>query len=185
MNLMNNGLRFMHNIGYVINLNIRIYYSGVLRRVCHFIPYYSITILFKTYIMNSIFHTSHFVSNIRHIINMNIRIYYSGAPRRSGAPRHVCHIILYYIIIILFKRHITNLVNNELQFMNNIGYVINLNIRIYYGGAPRRSGTPRRICHFIPYYIIIIPFKTYIINSYITIHEQYRVHRQPEYTYLL
>ena len=110
MTLINNEFQFMNNIGYIINLNIRIYYSGAPRRsgaprcVSHFIPYYSITILFKTYIMNSIFYTSHFVSNIRHIINMNICIYYSGAPRRSGAPRCVCHFIPYYIIIILGGR---------------------------------------------------------------------------------
>ena len=102
MNLMNNGLRFMNNIGYVINLNICIYYSGAPRRVCHFIPYYSIIILFKTYIMNSIFYTSHFVSNIRHVINMNIRIYYSGAPRRAGAPRCVCHFGSFSIYAIQF-----------------------------------------------------------------------------------
>ena len=100
-------------------------------------------------------------------VDLVIHIYYSGAPRRAGAPRHICHFIPYYIIIILFKRQIMNLVNNELQFMNNIGYVINLNIRIYYGGAPRPSGAPRHVCHFILYYIIIIPFKTYIINSII------------------
>ena len=114
--------------------------------------------------MNNIIYTLHFVSNIRYIINLNIYIYYSGAPRRGGAPRHICHFILYYIITILFKIHIMNLMNNELQFMSNIGYVINLNICIYYSGVLRRAGALRHVCHFgsFPIYAIQFLVSTYV-----------------------
>ena len=117
--------------------------------------------------MNSIIYTLHFVSNIRYIINLNICIYYSGAPKRSGAPRCICHFIPYYIIIILFKIHIMTLMNNELQFMNDVGYIINLNICIYYSVAPRRAGAPRRVCHFGSFSIYDIQFlgSTYV-NSF-------------------
>ena len=143
MNLVNNELQFMNNIGYVINLNICIYYggaprrSGAPRRVCHFIPYYIIIIPFKTYIINSIIHTLQFMNNIGYVVNLNIHIYYSGAPRRSGAPRHVCHFIPYYSITILFKTYIMNSIIYTLHFVSNTMHIINMNIRIYCSGAPR------------------------------------------------
>ena len=165
-----NILLFANCTGYFINLEIHIYYSGMLRwagalrHVHHFILYYIITILFKTHIMNNIIYTLHFVSNIRYVINLNIHIYYSGAPRRAGAPRRICHFIPYYIITILFKIHIMNLINNELQSISNIGYVINLNICIYYSGVLRRAGALRHVCHFgsFPIYAIQFLVSTYV-----------------------
>ena len=95
--------------------------AGTLRRICHFIPYYIIKILFKIHIINLTIDALHFMNSAGCIIDLSIHIYCSGAPRCAGAPRHAHHIILYYIITILFKIQIINLMNNELQFMSNIG----------------------------------------------------------------
>ena len=130
----------MNNAGCIIDLSIHIYCSGAPRRagtprcICHFIPYYIIKILFKIHIINLTIDALHFMNSAGCIIDLSIHIYCSGAPRCAGAPRHAHHIILYYIITILFKIHIINPTINVLQFVSSI---IDQNICIYYSGTPR------------------------------------------------
>ena len=128
---------------YFANLEIHIYYSGVPRRagalrcIHCFILYYTIKILFKIHIINLTINALHFMNSAGCVIDLSIHIYYSGAPRQAGALRHICHFIPYYIIKILFKIHIINLMINALYFMNSVRCIIDLSICIYYSGAPR------------------------------------------------
>ena len=130
---------------------------------------YMIKILFKIHIINLTINALHFINSAGCVIDLSIHIYHSGALRRADTLRHICHSIPYYIIKILFKLYIINLTINALHFMNSAGCIIDLSIRIHCSGALRQAGTLRCVCHFIPYYIIKILFKIYIINLTINI----------------